>query len=152
MDRLIRSSQTNPDRDDQPAPDVMEQAAWVIAIEQVEHLRDYVLRLKFNDGQETELDFEPFLRRSLNPLIRKYLDPTLFGQFTVEYGDLFFTLANIARREGVDPEAVLREANGRFYRRFTYMEGLCRRRGVNIGELSFTEQNALWEEAKRGVG
>jgi hypothetical protein len=68
----------------------MDQAAWVIAIEQVEHLRDYVLRLKFNDGKETEIDFEPFLRRSLNPLIRKYLDPTLFGQFTVEYGDLFW--------------------------------------------------------------
>ncbi len=69
-----------------------------------------------------------------------------------EFGDLLFTLANIARRLEVDLEAVLREANKRFYRRFTYMEGICRQRGVNLGELSSDEQNALWEEAKRVEG
>ena len=68
-----------------------------------------------------------------------------------EFGDLLFTLANIARRLGVDLEAALRQANRRFYRRFSYMEELCRQRGVNLGELSFEEQNALWEEAKRKV-
>jgi len=68
-----------------------------------------------------------------------------------EFGDLLFTLANIARRLGVDLEAALREANRRFYRRFTYMEELCRQRGLNLAELSFDEQNALWEEAKKKV-
>ena len=66
-----------------------------------------------------------------------------------EFGDLLFTLANIARRLGIDLEAALREANRRFYRRFSYMEEVCRQRGLNFGELSFDEQNALWEEAKR---
>ena len=65
-----------------------------------------------------------------------------------EFGDLLFTLANIARRLGIDLESALREANRRFYRRFTYMEELCRQRGLNFGELSFAEQNTLWEEAK----
>ena len=68
-----------------------------------------------------------------------------------EFGDLLFTLANIARRLGIDLEAALREANQRFYRRFSYMEGVCRQRGLNLGELSFDEQNALWEEAKKKV-
>ena len=68
-----------------------------------------------------------------------------------EFGDLLFTLVNIARRLGVDSETALREANQRFYRRFTYMEEVCRQRGVNIGDLSFAEQNALWEEAKKRV-
>ena len=68
-----------------------------------------------------------------------------------EFGDLLFTLANIARRLGVDLEAALRQANQRFYHRFTYMEEVCRQREVNLGELSFDEQNALWEEAKRKV-
>ena len=68
-----------------------------------------------------------------------------------EFGDLLFTLVNIARRLGVDSEAALREANRRFYRRFAYMEEVCRQRGVNFGDLSFDEQNSLWEEAKRGV-
>jgi tetrapyrrole methylase family protein/MazG family protein len=69
-----------------------------------------------------------------------------------EFGDLLFTLVNIARRMGIDSEAALREANRRFYRRFTYMEGLCRQRGLNFDKMSFDEQNALWGEAKKGVG
>ena len=69
-----------------------------------------------------------------------------------EFGDLLFTLVNIARRMGVDAESALREANQRFYRRFTYMEEVCRRRGVSIGDLSFAEQNTLWEEAKKRAG
>ncbi|MFC1908747.1 nucleoside triphosphate pyrophosphohydrolase [Chloroflexota bacterium] len=68
-----------------------------------------------------------------------------------EFGDLLFTLVNIARREGIDSESALREANRRFYRRFSRMEEVCRHRGVKIGDLSFAEQNALWEEAKRRV-
>ena len=69
-----------------------------------------------------------------------------------EFGDILFTLANIARRMGIYLEAALREANGRFYKRFTYMEAACRKRGVHLGELSFDQQNALWEEAKKSVG
>jgi len=66
-----------------------------------------------------------------------------------EFGDLLFTLANIARRLGIDLETALREADQRFYCRFTYMEQVCRQRGLNFGELSFDDQNALWEEAKK---
>jgi tetrapyrrole methylase family protein/MazG family protein len=68
-----------------------------------------------------------------------------------EFGDLLFTLANIALRMGIDAEAALREANRRFYKRFSYMEELCRQRGLNFAELSFDEQNKLWEEAKEKV-
>ena len=68
-----------------------------------------------------------------------------------EFGDLLFTIANIARRQGVDLEVVLREANRKFFRRFQYMEELCRQRGMNFGSLSFGEQNQLWDEAKRGT-
>jgi len=68
-----------------------------------------------------------------------------------EFGDLLFTLANIARRLGIDLEAALRQANRRFYKRFAYMEEVCRQRRVNLGDLSFDEQNALWEEAKKKV-
>ena len=66
-----------------------------------------------------------------------------------EFGDLLFTLVNIARRLGIDSEAALRGANNKFYRRFTCMEELCRKRGVDLVNLSFAAQNALWEEAKK---
>lgn len=66
-----------------------------------------------------------------------------------EFGDLLFTLVNVGRRLGIDAEAALREANNKFYRRFSAMEELCRQRGVTFADLSFAEQNALWDEAKR---
>ncbi|MCH8865076.1 MAG: nucleoside triphosphate pyrophosphohydrolase [Chloroflexi bacterium] len=68
-----------------------------------------------------------------------------------EFGDLLFTLVNVARRLGVDSETALREANQRFYRRFARMESVCRERGINLGDLSFAEQNALWEDAKKAT-
>jgi tetrapyrrole methylase family protein/MazG family protein len=66
-----------------------------------------------------------------------------------EFGDLLFTMVNMARWLGIDSESALREANRRFYKRFSRMEEACRQRGVNLADLSFDEQNALWEEVKR---
>jgi len=66
-----------------------------------------------------------------------------------EFGDLLFTLANIARWLDIDLEMALRSANQRFYRRFAHMEEVCRERGLDLASLSLDEQNALWEEAKR---
>ena len=68
-----------------------------------------------------------------------------------EFGDLLFTLVNVARWLGIDSESALREANRRFYKRFSSMEETCRKRGVNLADLSFDEQNELWEEAKKQV-
>jgi len=68
-----------------------------------------------------------------------------------EFGDLLFTLANVARRLDIDLEMALRSANQRFCRRFAHMEEACRNKGVSFGSLSFDEQNALWEEAKRAI-
>lgn len=68
-----------------------------------------------------------------------------------EFGDILFTLVNVARRMGVDPETSLRQANRKFFRRFSYMEELCRERGITIGQLSFDQQNELWKEAKKQV-
>lgn len=69
-----------------------------------------------------------------------------------EFGDVLFTLANIARRLDIDLEMALRSANRRFYRRFAYMEEACRERGISLAGMTLDEQNALWEEAKRKTG
>ena len=72
-------------------------------------------------------------------------------QQAAEFGDLLFTLANIARRQGIDLEAALRQSNRKFYHRFACMEEFCRQRGLDFAKLSFDEQNKLWEEAKKAV-
>lgn len=81
--------------------------------------------------------------------VREFKQTETKEQRAQEFGDLLFTLVNVARRLGVDSEAALREANRKFYRRFTYMEKVCRQRGLSLGQLPFADQNALWEEAKK---
>jgi nucleoside triphosphate diphosphatase len=68
-----------------------------------------------------------------------------------EFGDLLFTLVNVARWEGIDAESALRGANRKFYQRFARMEELCRQRKIDFQKLSFQEKDDLWEEAKKGV-
>ena len=84
--------------------------------------------------------------------IREFREAEGLERRTQEFGDLLFTLANIARRQHMDLETALREANRKFYRRFARMEEVCRQRGISFGDLSFDEQNTLWEEAKKVVG
>ena len=44
-----------------------------------------------------------------------------------EMGDLFFAIANLSRKLGVEPETALRKANAKFAARFTAMETRLRR-------------------------
>jgi tetrapyrrole methylase family protein/MazG family protein len=69
-----------------------------------------------------------------------------------EFGDLLFTLANIARRLDIDLEEALRLANERFYCRFSYMEEVCCQQGISLDSLSLEEQDKLWQEAKQNRG
>jgi MazG family protein len=65
-----------------------------------------------------------------------------------EYGDLLFVLANVARHLTIDPETSLRTANGKFVRRFRYIEDQLFARGSSPAQSSLSEMDALWDEAK----
>jgi tetrapyrrole methylase family protein/MazG family protein len=65
-----------------------------------------------------------------------------------EMGDLLFTIANIARKTGVNPEEALQSTNRKFIRRFEAMESAVRASGRNLDQLSLEEMDALWEQAK----
>jgi ATP diphosphatase len=67
-----------------------------------------------------------------------------------EVGDLLFTVANLARKLGLDPEAALAAANAKFRRRFRRVEKGLAGRGRRLGEASLEEMDALWEEVKKG--
>lgn len=67
-----------------------------------------------------------------------------------EVGDLLFTVANLARKLDVDPEAALAAANRKFRRRFARIEAALAERGRTPAESSLEEMDALWDEAKKG--
>jgi MazG family protein len=66
-----------------------------------------------------------------------------------ELGDLLFTIANLARRADIDPEAALQGANRKFLERFRYMEERLAAEGRAPAPESRGRMEALWEEAKR---
>ncbi|WP_299649146.1 nucleoside triphosphate pyrophosphohydrolase [Sphingomonas bacterium] len=66
-----------------------------------------------------------------------------------EIGDLLFSVVNWARHLGVDAEAALRSATGKFERRFRAMEA---RAGADFHALSLADKEALWQAVKRRDG
>lgn len=48
----------------------------------------YRLSIRFSDEQVTEIDFEPFLRASKYPDIRKFLDSARFEAYRIEWGNI----------------------------------------------------------------
>ncbi|WP_022854236.1 nucleoside triphosphate pyrophosphohydrolase [Thermodesulfatator atlanticus] len=66
-----------------------------------------------------------------------------------EIGDLLFTVVNLARKLGINPEEALRQTNDKFEHRFQKMEARAQEQGKSLKELSLEEMDALWEEAKK---
>ena len=69
-------------------------------------------------------------------------------QLEGEFGDLLFAVINAARLYGVDPETALNRSSEKFRRRFTYLEEQTIRKGLNLKDLSLSEMDALWDQAK----
>jgi tetrapyrrole methylase family protein / MazG family protein len=65
-----------------------------------------------------------------------------------ELGDVLFTIANLARALGIDAETAMREANAKFYRRFSFMEERAAAAGKALSDLSLDELEELWQQAK----
>ncbi len=65
-----------------------------------------------------------------------------------EFGDILFTLVNLARFIGVDPEDALRRVTDKFAERFRYIERRLHEKGKSPHEVSLAEMDLLWEETK----
>jgi len=72
------------------------------------------------------------------------------GAAAAEVGDLLFAAVNLARHLRADPEALLRETNRKFERRFASIEKALAARGKAPQDSTLAEMDALWDEAKRG--
>lgn len=66
-----------------------------------------------------------------------------------EFGDLLFSLVNVARHARIDAEEALASSNRKFRRRWARMEALARECGLAIDELGTSALNELWDEVKK---
>ncbi|WP_114752370.1 nucleoside triphosphate pyrophosphohydrolase [Pleomorphovibrio marinus] len=68
---------------------------------------------------------------------------------SAEFGDLLFSLINYARFIEVNPEEALERTNRKFIRRFQYLESSSRQAGKVLSEMSLSDMDKYWEEAKK---
>ena len=66
----------------------------------------------------------------------------------MEFGDLLFAVINAARLYGVDPEAALGRSAEKFRRRFNYIEAETLKSGRQLKDMTLSQMDALWDEAK----
>lgn len=66
----------------------------------------------------------------------------------LEFGDVLFSLVNVARKEGIDAETALRATCRKFRERWAFMEGAAWGQGKRIEELDMNEMQQLWDQAK----
>jgi MazG family protein len=67
-----------------------------------------------------------------------------------EFGDVLFTLVNVARKARIHPETALADTNHKFKKRFRQMEQDAPQGKMH--DLSYDELNHLWQQAKGKVG
>lgn len=66
-----------------------------------------------------------------------------------EAGDLFFSVINYVRFLKVDAENSLELTNKKFIKRFCQMEETVQKEGKNLGEMTLSEMDAVWNEIKK---
>ena len=65
-----------------------------------------------------------------------------------EFGDLLFSLVNYARFIDINPETALERTNKKFIKRFQYLEEQARANGKTLSEMTLSEMDVYWNEAK----
>ncbi|MDE6048407.1 MAG: nucleoside triphosphate pyrophosphohydrolase [Paramuribaculum sp.] len=65
-----------------------------------------------------------------------------------EMGDLLFSLINVCRLYGINPENALEKTNKKFITRFNYIESKAKEKGLSLKEMTLEQMDTLWNEAK----
>lgn len=79
-------------------------------------------------------------------------DTDASAEIAEEFGDFLFSVVNLARHLGVDPEHALRRTNAKFVRRFHHIERTLEETERNLESASLDEMETIWQAAKGVVG
>lgn len=66
-----------------------------------------------------------------------------------EFGDILFSLVNVARLYKIRPDNALEHTNRKFINRFTYLEKKAKEQGRLLTEMTLDEMEAIWQESKQ---
>ncbi|MBB3123627.1 XTP/dITP diphosphohydrolase [Mesoflavibacter sabulilitoris] len=66
-----------------------------------------------------------------------------------EFGDVLFSMVNYARFLKINPENALERTNKKFSKRFVYLEEKAKSLNKDLKDMTLTEMDVFWEEAKK---
>ncbi|MES2654087.1 MAG: nucleoside triphosphate pyrophosphohydrolase [Bacteroidota bacterium] len=66
-----------------------------------------------------------------------------------EFGDLLFSLVNLARKNGINPDNALEYTNQKFKNRFMFIEERANTMEKKLTDLNLTEMDLIWNESKQ---
>jgi MazG family protein len=79
-------------------------------------------------------------------------DATAREKLSLEFGDVLFTLVNVARFAKLHPETSLADSTRKFEKRFKHLEQAIVQSGRQVDSVSYAELNDLWGKAKIAEG
>lgn len=100
---------------------------------------------------ENREDVLPKLEEELNEFKTELINPNGIDKekMTEEFGDLMFTMVNLARKYDIVPEDALQNANRKFINRFNKVEQKTKDLGKSISDFTVQELDIFWEDAKK---
>lgn len=87
------------------------------------------------------------VKEELGELLEVY-NTQKYDNIKEEVGDLLFSIVNLCRFLNVNPEEALSGTVEKFIKRFKYIEDSSNKIGKNLKEMTLTEMDELWNNAK----
>lgn len=109
-------------------------------------IQDKVAGVGF-DWEEPQQVFEK-LKEELEELQHEVADNNK-DKIEAEFGDVLFSMINYARFLHVNPENALERTNKKFITRFQYLESKAKENGIALKDMTLSEMDVFWEEAKQ---
>ncbi|GAB2774658.1 nucleoside triphosphate pyrophosphohydrolase [Salinimicrobium soli] len=115
------------------------------ALVKASRIQDKVAGVGF-DWEEPQQVFEK-LKEELEELQHE-VDENNREKIEAEFGDVLFSMINYARFLKVNPEDALERTNKKFIKRFQYLEKKAKEQNKNLKDMTLSEMDVFWEEAK----
>jgi XTP/dITP diphosphohydrolase len=119
------------------------EGVWAKVHEELDELKEAVAELDANQASDAQFSDT---QNSANQASRALIHAQIHAQ--EELGDVIFTLVNVARWCGLDPEAGLAGTNQRFLQRFSRVEAAL---SGDLQGKSIRELEAHWQRAKAAI-
>ena len=99
------------------------------------------------DREQTHETLKPHLLEETYEVLDA-LDRGDPAETSEEMGDLLFSIAQLSRKLGIEPETALRKANDKFTKRFTAMERAIAASGANMSSMALEQIEHQWQQTK----